>query len=67
MNNTELILDLPKPSCFLAVGQAELVKVCAWCPDQVPFTTLLENVGITVSHGICPECANKMRVGEKLK
>ena len=53
-----------KPETFFAyLGRPYLntVAVCAWCPDAKLATAAAESEGCDVTHGICPECAAKVR------
>jgi hypothetical protein len=46
-----------------------VVRVCAWCPDKLEAEAEAKAAGHVVSHGICPECAQKLmaeQTGERI-
>lgn len=39
---------------------AQLVTVCAWCPDKAARDAAAAEAGHDVTHGICPDCAARL-------
>jgi hypothetical protein len=41
--------------------RGDIAIVCAWCVDEPLATKRAMQAGLRVSHGICPECCERMK------
>lgn len=54
------VLTKSPPVCFQAV-RGETVKLCSWCKDSTALTCLLASLKVEMTHGICPECLERVK------
>lgn len=47
---------------FYGFNEAGQVRVCGWCPDKPEADRVAKEMGLEVSHGICPTHADEQQV-----
>lgn len=47
--------ELPSCNAWLGVRDG-LARICAWCPDKAVADLHGLNLGLKLSHGLCPSC-----------